>query len=218
MFRWGRSAFDVAPANRVLNALAAKVGLDYDRDGLLAAAGSVDAEVLGRLDGLAYYGMGYPKSLANEFGLVEVLPIDSGRGVAREDGLRTYTNTCGADRAGGGKVGLAGVEGNGDAGAPVKMLVTGVGRTMVSWWGGCGRGWRSLGWRWWCRRMAIVDYKEALVMGVDRGFAVAGGEQRPCVGDGGEPGQYRRCGVDRSGGVILGKIFRDWEAGAALAG
>jgi anhydro-N-acetylmuramic acid kinase len=83
-------AFDVAPANRVLNALAGDAGLAYDKDGLLAAAGEVDEELLGRLNALPYYGMGYPKSLANEFGLEEVLPLVRAAGLSTADALRTY--------------------------------------------------------------------------------------------------------------------------------
>jgi anhydro-N-acetylmuramic acid kinase len=71
----GFVAFDVCPANRVLNELAADEGLPYDADGALAAGGSVDAELLERLNALPYYGRGYPKSLANEFGTETVLPL-----------------------------------------------------------------------------------------------------------------------------------------------
>jgi anhydro-N-acetylmuramic acid kinase len=150
----GASAFDVAPANRVLNALAAKVGLDYDRDGLLAAAGSVDAEVLGRLDGLAYYRMGYPKSLANEFGLVEVLPIVEGAGLRVEDGLRTYVEHLV------GQIGRAmerlGVEG--------LVLVTGGGAHNGFLVGRLRERLAELGVEVVVPEDAIVDYKEALVM------------------------------------------------------
>ena len=161
----GASAFDVAPANRVLNALAAKVGLDYDRDGLLAAAGSVDAEVLGRLDGLAYYGMGYPKSLANEFGLVEVLPIVAGAGLRVEDGLRTYVeHLVGQIGRAVERLGLAGGGGNGDAGSPVKMLVTGGGAHNGFLVGRLRARLAELGVEVVVPEDAIVDYKEALVM------------------------------------------------------
>ncbi len=164
----GASAFDVAPANRVLNALAAKVGLDYDRDGLLAAAGKVDAEVLRRLDGLAYYGMGYPKSLANEFGLVEVLPIVAGAGLRVEDGLRTYVEhlvgQIGRAVEGLGLVSGAGKGIGGDAGSPVKMLVTGGGAHNGFLVGRLRARLAELGVEVVVPEDAIVDYKEALVM------------------------------------------------------
>src|ERR1700722_12971460 len=71
----GRVAFDVAPANRVLNELAGDAGLPYDNDGLLAASGKVDEVLLGKLNALPYYGQGYPKSLGNEFGVETVVPL-----------------------------------------------------------------------------------------------------------------------------------------------
>ena len=90
-------AFDVCPANRVLNGLSALVGRDYDEDGALAASGKVDAALLERLNGLEYYGKGYPKSLGNALGTETVLPmiregmgnVEEGMGTV-EDALRTY--------------------------------------------------------------------------------------------------------------------------------
>ena len=94
--RAGFGAFDVCPANRVLNELAADEGMPYDAGGALAASGSVDAELLGQLNALPYYGQKYPKSLANEFGTETVLPligqamINSGGRLTTADALRTY--------------------------------------------------------------------------------------------------------------------------------
>ena len=82
-------AYDVCPANRVLNALAADAGMEYDAGGALAATGRVDAGLLERLNGLGYYGEGYPKSLANEFGTETVLPLVRQAGLPTADALRT---------------------------------------------------------------------------------------------------------------------------------
>jgi anhydro-N-acetylmuramic acid kinase len=68
-------AFDVCPANRVLNLLVSPLGMEMDEDGKLAAAGKIDADILDRLNALAYYAKPYPKSLANQFGTEVVLPI-----------------------------------------------------------------------------------------------------------------------------------------------
>jgi anhydro-N-acetylmuramic acid kinase len=68
-------AFDVCPANRVLNALAQEVGLPFDNSGTMAATGKIHTELLEALQGLSYYQQPPPKSLANEFGLHEVLPL-----------------------------------------------------------------------------------------------------------------------------------------------
>jgi anhydro-N-acetylmuramic acid kinase len=173
----GAAAFDVAPANRVLNALAGEARLDFDRDGLLAAAGKVDEGVVGRLDALAYYGMGYPKSLANEFGLVEVLPLVEGAGLSVEDGLRTYVEHLvgqigrAVERlglAGGagddGKGGAGDAGGAGGVGSPVKMLVTGGGAHNGVLVGRLRARLADLGVEVVVPDAAIVDYKEALVM------------------------------------------------------
>ncbi len=151
----GAVAFDVAPANRVLNALAGKAGQDFDRDGLLAAAGRVDEGLVGRLDALAYYGMGYPKSLANEFGLVEVLPLVEGAGLSVEDGLRTYVEHLV------GQIGRAVERG---LGSRVKMLVTGGGAHNGFLVGRLRERLAELGVEVVVPDAAIVDYKEALVM------------------------------------------------------
>ena len=161
----GASAFDVAPANRVLNALAGKAGLEYDRDGLLAAAGSLDEAVLGRLDALPYYGMGYPKSLANDFGLVEVLPLVEGARLSVEDGLRTYVeHLVGQIGRAVEILGGAGDAGERGVGSPVKMLVTGGGAHNGFLIGRLRARLAELGVEVVVPDAAIVDYKEALVM------------------------------------------------------
>lgn len=59
-------AFDVCPANQVLNALAQREGQDYDRDGAMAAAGGLLPSVLDELSLEPYYRRKAPKSLSNE--------------------------------------------------------------------------------------------------------------------------------------------------------
>lgn len=83
-------AFDVCPANRVLNMLAAGVGKEYDAGGALAASGKVDEKLLRRLNALPYYGQAYPKSLANDFGTDTVMPIIRDAGIGTVDALRTH--------------------------------------------------------------------------------------------------------------------------------
>jgi anhydro-N-acetylmuramic acid kinase len=68
-------AFDVCPANRVLNMLAAEQGLAYDAGGALAAAGTTDQALLSKLNGQSYYDQPYPKSLANDFGTDVLFPM-----------------------------------------------------------------------------------------------------------------------------------------------
>jgi anhydro-N-acetylmuramic acid kinase len=68
-------AFDICPANRVLNLLAAKEGKPFDAEGGLAATGRVDEALLKRLNALPYYGQAYPKSLGNDFGTHTIYPM-----------------------------------------------------------------------------------------------------------------------------------------------
>lgn len=160
--------FDVCPANRVLNALAADMGLEYDADGAVAATGSVDVDLLERLNGLSYYAEPYPKSLANEFGTETVLPIVREARLGTADALRTYVEHvavqvgCGVDLLGGGA--LRGGDGErplqGGDGARPKVLVTG---------GGAHNGFlmdriAAMGVEVVVPDAVLVDYKEALVM------------------------------------------------------
>lgn len=83
-------AFDVCPANRVLNGLAGTVGKEYDEGGNIAASGHVHEALLQELNALDYYAMPYPKSLANEFGTGVVYPLIAACQLSVEDALRTY--------------------------------------------------------------------------------------------------------------------------------
>ncbi len=84
-------AFDICPANRVLNMLANDAGKNYDVGGEMAAGGSVHSALLEKLNQLDFYKLPYPKSLANDFGTHVIYPMirDSGCGIP--DALRTYT-------------------------------------------------------------------------------------------------------------------------------
>jgi anhydro-N-acetylmuramic acid kinase len=134
-------AFDVCPANRVLNALAELEGQPFDSGGAMAATGTVDNVLLQQLNALPYYGLPYPKSLANDFGTGVVLPlvltVIGERGLSVAVALRTYTEHIatqvakGLEQLGdaGGVVGGGAATGGTPAGvaAPARMLVTGGG-------------------------------------------------------------------------------------------
>ncbi|MBK7562025.1 MAG: anhydro-N-acetylmuramic acid kinase [Chitinophagaceae bacterium] len=83
-------AFDVCPANRVLNMLANEAGKEYDESGKMAATGAVNKALLDKLNALDYYREPYPKSLANDFGTDLVYPLIKREKIATEDALRTY--------------------------------------------------------------------------------------------------------------------------------
>lgn len=83
-------AFDVCPANRVLNLIVAKEGKEYDAGGETASSGVVHEGLLEKLNAFAYYQKPYPKSLANDFGTDEVYPLIDSFGLSTADALRTY--------------------------------------------------------------------------------------------------------------------------------
>ena len=85
-----RIAFDICPANRVLNMLAKDAGKEFDEGGRLASTGSVHDALLAQLNRLDYYSHPYPKSLANDFGTDIVFPIIKNTGIGTGDALRTY--------------------------------------------------------------------------------------------------------------------------------
>jgi len=62
-----RIAFDVCPANIILNHLAGKTGLDYDPSGKNARKGNILTELLIQLNRLEFYRMEAPKSLGREW-------------------------------------------------------------------------------------------------------------------------------------------------------
>jgi anhydro-N-acetylmuramic acid kinase len=82
--------FDVCPANRILNILAGKTEKGFDENGSLASMGKLNDKLLTLLDNNSYYQLSYPKSLSNDFGLNEILPIIIGENLSMQDALRTY--------------------------------------------------------------------------------------------------------------------------------
>jgi anhydro-N-acetylmuramic acid kinase len=86
----GYIAFDICAANRVMNLVAQLEGKEYDEGGAMAAAGTINAALLARLNALPYYEKPYPKSLANSFGTDEVFPLIQSFSISTPDKLRTY--------------------------------------------------------------------------------------------------------------------------------
>jgi anhydro-N-acetylmuramic acid kinase len=92
-------AFDVCPANRILNSIVETLGLNYDDGGSLASSGKVSNEILKALNDKAYYQQAYPKSLANDFGIEEIYPILKNSSLSQADQLATMVAHIGAQLA-----------------------------------------------------------------------------------------------------------------------
>lgn len=67
-------AFDICPANQLLDHLANETGLEYDADGSLAKTGKSDPGILNQINQHAFYTKAAPKSLYNGFVQEALLP------------------------------------------------------------------------------------------------------------------------------------------------
>lgn len=148
------TAFDVCPANRVMNLLAAQVGQEFDEDGKLAASGAVHTGLLRALDELPYYRQAYPKSLANDFGTDVVYPLVQSYGLSPGDAMSTYAEHIAHQvAAAAGKSGCSG-----------KMMVTGGGAFNTFLVSRLTESLLPLSIDPFVPEHHIVQYKEALVM------------------------------------------------------
>ncbi|RYD51491.1 MAG: anhydro-N-acetylmuramic acid kinase [Sphingobacteriales bacterium] len=86
-----RAAFDIGPANAVLNRLALREGLPYDEAGQLARSGRVIPEVLMALNQGSYFSRPVPKSLSNAEALALGAPVLEATSASTADLLATFT-------------------------------------------------------------------------------------------------------------------------------
>lgn len=86
-----RIAYDICPANIVLNYYASETGLDYDDKGQLASSGTIHHQLLSRLNDLDFYHKQHPKSLGLEWVKTEVFPLIDSFHLSINDVLSTFT-------------------------------------------------------------------------------------------------------------------------------
>ena len=84
-----RLAFDICPVNFVLNFLAQKVGLAFDKNGELGRKGNIDKELLIQLNNLTFYKQNSPKSLGKEWMDKHFFPVIEKSNLSVPDKLRT---------------------------------------------------------------------------------------------------------------------------------
>lgn len=87
----GTLAFDICPANQILNGLAEMMGKEMDFDGELARAGTLQMDILADLNDEPYYLQEPPKSLSNEQAKELAFPILLESKNDTKDLLRTAT-------------------------------------------------------------------------------------------------------------------------------
>ncbi len=156
-------AFDVCPANRVLNMLAKKVGKPFDEGGKLAEKGVVVKELLEVLNGLEYYSLPHPKSLSNDFGTDVVYPLIGSEGSSPENLLRTYVEHICFQVAKSISVFRQDIA---TSPAPLRMLVTGGGAKNDFLVKRLTQILEPLQVAVETPPASIIDYKEAIVMGL----------------------------------------------------
>lgn len=83
-------AFDICPANIVLNYLAKQMDAQFDRDGKIAMSGKYNAELFEKLNALEYYKLRYPKSLGIEWIEENIFPVLNSSEISIEDKLNTF--------------------------------------------------------------------------------------------------------------------------------
>ncbi|MBK7028893.1 MAG: anhydro-N-acetylmuramic acid kinase [Bacteroidales bacterium] len=92
-FRQGtdRIAFDICPANFILNPIAGMVGEAFDKDGIIASKGKIVPDLLTKLNSLPYYFQSPPKSMGREWVEMEVNPLinEFKQAISIEDLMRT---------------------------------------------------------------------------------------------------------------------------------
>lgn len=115
------TAFDICPANQVLNHYAQQLGHQFDVNGHLAASGQINAELLSALNTLDYYQRSAPKSLDNGYTTDHILPAVEKYSISIQDKLATATEHIAV------QIGLHISRASVAAGPHVKMLVTGGG-------------------------------------------------------------------------------------------
>ncbi len=85
-----RLAYDISPANMLLNYIVNKINLPYDADGSIGRSGALNPSLLKKLNALPYYQAPFPKSLGYEWFLKEVVPIIE----ETQDTIENVLHTC----------------------------------------------------------------------------------------------------------------------------
>lgn len=86
-----RLAYDICPANMVLNHLARKTGGDFDRNGEMAAKGKADPSLLRQLEAVGYYLLELPKTLGREYVEKHFFSLLDNPVFSMEDKLSTFS-------------------------------------------------------------------------------------------------------------------------------
>lgn len=90
-YKTERIAYDICPANIVLNHYVNKIGHDFDDKGRIAESGTIEELLLAELNALEFYKQDYPKSLGLEWVKEVIFPIIDAFSLEIRDILKTFT-------------------------------------------------------------------------------------------------------------------------------
>lgn len=82
-------AYDICPCNQVLNHFSSKVGMEYDKDGILSSQGNISSDLLHQLSADGFYIQAPPKSIDNSWVRDKVIKLVESYKLSTEDILRT---------------------------------------------------------------------------------------------------------------------------------
>ena len=86
-----RKAYDVCPANQLLNHVAGELGMEYDKGGEKASSGKIIDELSYKLNHDSYYRKSIPKSLSNEYVRENFIEVIDNIRASSHDKLHTLT-------------------------------------------------------------------------------------------------------------------------------
>jgi len=84
-----RIAYDICPVNIILNELASKTGVAFDKDGEIGKSGTIHSELLNTLNNISYYHQKHPKSLGKEWLTSNFSPFLEDFNIPLNDKIRT---------------------------------------------------------------------------------------------------------------------------------
>lgn len=87
-------SYDVCPCNQILNAEAAKEGLEYDPGGSLASSGTDDIDLMNLWSAMPYFRLDPPKSLDNRWVMSQFYDILKDKQLSTRDALATAVEFC----------------------------------------------------------------------------------------------------------------------------
>lgn len=85
-----RIAYDICPANIVLNHYVNTMGFDFDDEGEIASKGKFNSQLFEQLNTLDYYSKSFPKSLGLEWVSSEIIPLIDSFNLSVDAVLRTF--------------------------------------------------------------------------------------------------------------------------------